>query len=206
MMIEAAQRGGLSRTVTGLYRRFFARLLEVDADETEWEGWAYILTQLAAASLIASGRRGKGLIHDDAMSVLNQLKRGDESVLATLEEHYGIRGVKGSRAALQKLKEANILTWSEGSWRFAHDRYEEYFAAVHLVQVVGATQQWPSLTSWLESEAKQREFLDVLEFAAELDQKRALVRHQPSDHPQLWRSSLHGLSASVDPPGASPSA
>jgi hypothetical protein len=199
MMVKAAQSGDVSRTIANLYERYFARLLDIRRDQTEWQGWAVILSALAKRSLIETGKRGKGLRHIGAINVLNSLKLGEVQVVEDLEGLYGIRGVKNALKALRRLQGANILAYARDEWRFRHDRFEEYFAALHLVEDVRLTETWPSLDKWRETEEKQREFVDVLQFAAELDDDAGLIRTIPADYPDAWRSALNGT-----PPGEPP--
>jgi hypothetical protein len=194
MIIDAVKVGQMSRTVADLYRRFFAHLLHTSDASTEWEGWSALLAQLAGASLIEGGKRGKAVGHKDALGILSRLKHDEKPVVDQLEYIYGIPRIKGALAVLRALDRANILLWANRTWGFRHDRFEEYFAALYLIDIVETTEEWPPLTAWLASEEKHREFVDVLEFAARLDTKGVVLERMPAEHPQLWRSVLTGAS------------
>ena len=190
MVIKAANTSGLRRPDSDLYRRLFAQLLKIDNNVNQWDGWAYILGQLAAESLLKTGNRAKIIGHIPAVNFLDSLKHGQKEVLAKLDEIYGIRKIAGSREALEHLGKANILQRTDTGWHFQHTRYEEYCAAVYLVDFVRTSRMWPPVDQWLGSVEKQEQFAKVLQFATELDDERALLEHMPPEHPQIWRSAL----------------
>jgi hypothetical protein len=75
--------------------------------------------------------------------------------------------VESERELLSRLEEAGIL-FRGRRWRFAHDTFEEFFAASYLVSYFDKTDRLPSLEKWTASPEREQEFLEVIDFVGEL--------------------------------------
>lgn len=70
---------------------------------------------------------------------------------------------------LEQLAQAGILEGNASAgWRFSHDTYEEFFAAVRLSDMVLDGSAWPDLPEWAGREEREHAFEGVVVFLAEL--------------------------------------
>jgi len=160
----------LSATRAKLYERYFRRLLKVkEGDEIRWDGWRTALEAFAEWFLLDTGRRGIGLPHSQLMDHISR-KRGDgkgaKSLLAALRYYYHLQ-LKDELDLLQQLQAAGLLQGGR-RWRFAHDTFEEYFAASRLVSYVHNEEGEPILGKWVGSYEREQEFVDVIGFLIEM--------------------------------------
>jgi hypothetical protein len=183
---------------SALYERYVRGLLGVAGEgrKLTWAGWRLVLSHIAGWSMLEAGQRGVGLHHHELLSRLGSevsVRSTTLPLFEVLTQFYGFK-VDGQRPSLDvtlKLERAGVL---EGGpphrWRFAHDTFEEYFAAVRILDSIDATGRWPDVSSWMATSERQREFLDVLVFAVELGGSAALLSSASSTVPELWLEFL----------------
>lgn len=187
--------GDVSPSESGLFERYFRRLLRIEGESADfqWRGWKLLLAAFAGESLIQRGQRGAGLVHERATSVLREAAAGEVPLIENLRSDYRIKGVESSFDALESLAEAQILARDGAErWRFTHDPFEEYFAAVRLAQVVQEAGKWSDVDKWMTTTERTNEFGEVLRSAVELGVAPELLNAAPDRMPQLWRNILEG--------------
>lgn len=182
-----------------LYERYFRRLLRVEADETSWSGWRAALETIAQWFLLDTGRRGIGLPHEPLVDLIAGKVGGDQTegnLVEVLQRYYHLPA-KDELGLLQHLEAAGILQGGR-RWRFAHDTFEEYFAASRLVSRLDEEEQWPALKMWVGISEREREFSEVLDFVREIADEPTMRRILALDLPPLWKSRLkHGTDAAA---------
>lgn len=185
MAVEAARGGRESASEAGLYERYFRKLLRIEDEPaySQWLGWSKVLSVLAGESVIGRGKRGVGFLHEPGIESVKPL-------IADLKSSYEIKGVPDAAQALNRLAAARILVRNGRRWRFAHDRFEEYFAAVYFVRAIEDRETWPTVDPWMASSERIAEFTDVLRFAVELLPPAEIRRYAPEHLPQQWRAIL----------------
>jgi hypothetical protein len=87
---------------------------------------------------------------------------------------------------LNQLKAAGLLQKGR-RWRFAHDTFEEFFAASYIVSYFDLNEEWPSLDKWQESQDFELAFSYVLEFVREMIDEASKERLIKVDLPQSWK-------------------
>jgi len=200
MALEQSGSGQLSATRTQLYERYFRRLLHAESDEMLWSGWRTALEMLAQWFLLDTGRRGAGLPHEPLVDLVAG-KRGDGAaagnLLERLRRFYRLPA-KDELDLLQHLQASGLLQGGR-RWRFAHDTFEEYFAASCLVSRLDKDDQLPRLDKWIGIHEQEVEFCEVLDFVKEMTDavtRRRIVR---IGVPSLWQERLENDNA--DHPG-----
>ncbi|HSU17157.1 hypothetical protein [Longimicrobium sp.] len=180
-------------TRAGLYQRYFRRLLGVDGDggRLQWAGWRMVLGRVAGWSLLDTGLRGVGVLHEDLVARLQHPDPAIDnlSLSQRLTEFFGVKLPERSGALhlVKSLAAAGILNGGPPKrWRFAHDTFEEFFAAAHLVDTLETTGAWPNVEKWRASPERIAEFREVLSFALEM-QGQHLFGGDVADYPQEWR-------------------
>jgi hypothetical protein len=154
-----------------LYEAYFRRLLRVEerGKDLLWDGWKRCLDLMSYWFVLQTGRRGRGLPHEELTDRL--LGRDSTvSVMERLREDYGL-AFTTARELLIYLQTSGILE-KRGRWRFAHDTFEEYFAASFLAATVDSDRR-PTLFVWRGEEAK-RDLGGILEFLSEMDASEAV--------------------------------
>lgn len=197
LAVTAAATGAASASEADLYERYFRTLLGVEGEgaDVQWRGWTLILSSLAGATLIRQGRRGIGLPLERAARVLREAEVEGENLMANLKGTYRIKRIQTAADILDRLAAASILVHDKGvQWRFAHDRYEEYFAAVYLLRSVQADPRWHEVKGWMKEE-RAGELVDVLRFAVQMDVQGRLRNARPIHLPAAWRNVLEGAGA-----------
>ncbi len=174
-------------------RREFAHTCELAP--LPWLGWLKAAETLAFHTLIHTGRRGIGLPHEQLMNLLDERKVGGEtreSLSSQLRRLYHLP-VSDELDLLNQLKAAGLLLRGR-RWSFAHDTFEEFFAASYLVSHIAShfdlTEEWPSLDKWQESQELEQGFSYVLEFVREMIDEADKERLMRVDLPQSWRECL----------------
>jgi hypothetical protein len=208
MAVADSESAEVSPTRSELYGRYFRRLLKLSDDGPQWGGWRRALGRVAGWSLLEAGVRGVGLRHLELVSRLEAKESLNGVELSTpeqLREFFGVP-VPREQSALwmvQRLSDAGLLAGdATGRWRFAHDTFEEYFAAAQLVEILDETGRWPALSAWRGDPERAHAFNEVLAFARELMdpvQREAALR---ADLPTAWRATLEYVPA--EPATAAP--
>lgn len=196
MAVEDSRVDEVSTTRSDLYERYFRKLLKLSDKKASfaWAGWRYALTRVGGWSLIETGARGRGLTHDDLIIRLNHPDGPNgASIPEQMRDKFDL-DVGGKNPAvrlLQRLIEAGLLSGEPGvAWRFTHDTYEEYFAALRLVALIESNAKWPSLEGWIGDPAREHAFEGVIRFAAENLTVKAKSVPLPPWVPESWRLIL----------------
>lgn len=180
----------VSYTRAKLYERYLRRLLRVDTNETLWSGWRTGLEAFAYWFLVSTGKRGVGLPHKallDRIAGKGSEREPTENLVQELQRFFRLP-VKDELDLIQQLEASGLLQRGR-RWLFAHDTFEEYFAASYLVSYFAEREQWPFLDHWVGFE-REHEFLDILDFVREMvdepTRQQILELHIPS----LWKDRL----------------
>ena len=190
MMIGQSGDERVSANRAEIYERYFKRLLRIDADRDLWAGWRAAMEILALCFLINTGKRGVGMPHETLLDFLVTAgaKDGKESVSMRLKRLYRLP-IVDDLDMLNRLEAAGLL-YRGRRWRFAHDTFEEYFAASYIVSYFDMTETLPSLDKWTESSVKAVEFNEVIDFVFELADESLRKRIALSGLPAEWRDRL----------------
>lgn len=191
MILGAYEDQQASFTRTQVYERYFRELLRVREDDNLWSGWQKALEILSLHTLIQAGRRGVGLPHENLMNLLSERDVGGglkESLSAQLRRLYHLP-VSDELDLLNQLRAAGLLQRGR-RWRFAHDTFEEFFAASYIVSYLDLNEEWPALGKWQESQELEQAFSYVLEFIREMMDEASKERLMKEDLPQSWKASF----------------
>jgi len=200
MILEQGKSAQVSSTRSLLYEKYFRRLLRVELDAV-WEGWMFVLGEFANWITLKSGRRGVGLTHEqlvDKISSETIYARGD-SLIKRSKSDYGLP-VETELDLLEVLRSSGIMQYSR-RWRFAHDTFEEYFAACYIVSFINHHKKLPDLSPWRIGDAQVKSFVGVIEFMNEIADQETLKILRNSNLPALWNQVL----AQTEPKEASES-
>jgi len=171
MIIAASEDRILSSTRSQIYERYFRKLLKTSQDRTDnlWSGWKKALETLAFYLLIDAGRRGVGLPHERLMDCISEKKEEHETKegLANLLRRLYHLPVDDELDLLNQLEASGLLR-RERRWRFAHDTFEEYFAASYIVSYFDSNEMWPPLDQLREARKPERELSELFEFVNEM--------------------------------------
>jgi predicted NACHT family NTPase len=191
MALDQSGSGQLSTTRSQLYERYFRRLLRAESDETSWAGWRAALEKLAEWFLLDTGRRGVGLPYEPLVDLIAG-KKGDGAaagnLLERLRRFYRLPA-KDELDLLQHLQASGLLQGGR-RWRFAHDTFEEYFAASCLVSRLDKDDQLPRLDKWIGIHEQEVEFCEVLDFVKEMTDAAARRRIVKIGVPASWQERL----------------
>jgi hypothetical protein len=184
MAIETSGRDETSTNRTQLYEAYFRRLLRVDRKEALmlWWGWRDVLERLAESWLWKSGVRGKGRSHArviDELTTSPEPSRS-ETLLQRLHRLYGFPEMQPIEL-LEALQASGILEGGR-SWRFAHDTFEEYFAASSLL--AGSRERTIDISVEWGMEDRPRDLVEVQSFMLEMADPESLDDLNRSDLPQ----------------------
>ncbi|HAS47078.1 MAG TPA: hypothetical protein DCS93_41725 [Microscillaceae bacterium] len=129
MIVSQNHRLENSQTESEIFENYFKTLLKIQSEE-EWKGWKYALNYIAYLFLIKPNRRSVGLNRKELIDNLNQIvkERPDNSLLFDLKLYYDLE-FASINTLIKSLKRAYILTEVNHNIKFAHDVFEEYFAA-----------------------------------------------------------------------------
>lgn len=197
MIIEQGRNDKLSSTRSQLYERFFRKQLRVTTD-TIWEGWRTVLGEFAKWFMLETGRRGMGVIHETLIDKISS-KPGDQntnSLFERIKKYYQLP-VESELNLLEKLQASAVFQRSK-RWQFAHDTYEEYFAACYIISYLTNSDKLPSLGLWTINDAQSLSFVGVIEFIKEMADEETLKLLLDSSLPALWKSILETQSEGQD--------
>jgi hypothetical protein len=191
MIMEAYEDQRVSSNRSQVYERYFRELLRVSKDDNLWSGWQKALETLALHTLINTGRRGVGLPHEHLMNLLGEKKVEGQTIESLPKRLYRLYHlpVKDELDLLNQLQGAGLLHRGR-RWRFAHDTFEEFFAASYIVSYFDLNEEWPALDKWKESQELEQAFSEVLEFVREIMDKPSKERLMNVDLPMSWRDCL----------------
>ena len=194
MMLDQSASEQISQNRAQLYERYFRRLLHVEIHEDWWLGWRRALEVLSQWFMLDTGRRGVGLPREPLLQRMlkeDELEwSGSKSLVELMKRFYDIP-IERPLELLQRLKSAGIMV-EERRWRFAHDTFEEYFAASRVVSMFAEFERWPEVTSWVDKTEQVLDFLDVLAFVREMERGEFLIELAKADIPPEWRDYLIG--------------
>jgi hypothetical protein len=174
-----------------VYERYFKELLGVSDDDTLWSAWQKALETLSLHTLLNTGRRGVGLPHEHLMALIGENTSGNqtkEGLSTQLYRLYHLR-VNDELDLLSQLVAAGLLHKGR-RWRFAHDTFEEFFAASYIVSYLDSNEKLPPLDKWKESKEQEQAFCDVIEFVQEILNYSYAERLMEMDLPASWKNRL----------------
>jgi predicted NACHT family NTPase len=179
----------MSATRAGLYERYFQRLLQIKPNDIlTWRGWQDALENIAEWSLLETANRGAGLRHQDLVNRISREEEGrglKENLVKRLNRLYRLP-IKNELELLDKLYSSGLLN-NERRWRFAHDTFEEFFAASRLVSLIDQNNQWPALQEWY---GKEKDFFEIINFVVEMAESKILEKILSLDFPASWKEHL----------------
>jgi hypothetical protein len=189
MILKQGDEEGVSDTRAQVYERYFRRLLRAEASQDEWDGWRMACETLARDFMLSTGRRGVGLPHEPLLDQISG-NGGGEGLAARVRRLHNLV-VGGERELLTRLEDAGLLRRVRSRWRFAHDTFEEYFAASFVVTFADTREQAPPLERWSTPLERQQEFLETVDFVRELTVEAGHVREiLRAGFPPPWRERL----------------
>jgi hypothetical protein len=193
MAIAQSATDQISETRTQLYERYFRRLLklETDSDDIYWEGWRTLLEACANHFMIDTGKHGIGLPYRQLIEAITGRLNGKQirnNLVEIIKRDYHLV-TSDELDALQTLKAAGLLQ-SGRRWRFAHDTYEEYFAASYLVSYLELNGHWPALKKWFKSPLQGQEFFEIIEFINEMIDDATRKQLMTLKLPEAWKIRL----------------
>jgi hypothetical protein len=200
LLVMALEQGAMTRVSSsrsGLYERYFRRLLRVENNQIAWDGWRTALETLSNWFLICSGNRGSGLSHESLMRLINADKGkadGQESLLIRLRDYYHLQFADGLEL-VHKLQAVGLLQGGR-RWRFYHDTFEEFFAASWLVSNFKKTELTDSLVNerslakWVGIHERENDFVSVIDFVAEMADEQTKSQMLALSWPDLWKRHL----------------
>ncbi|MDQ3802885.1 MAG: hypothetical protein M3416_03410 [Acidobacteriota bacterium] len=191
MVVEAQEDQQASSTRSQIYERYFRELLRAGKDDNLWSGWQRALETLALHTLIETGRRGVGLPHERLMNLIGERQVDGQTVESLSKRLYRLYHlpVKDELDLLNQLLAAGLLQRGR-RWRFAHDTFEEFFAASHIVSYFDSNEAWPPLDEWRGSQELEQAFTEVLEFVREMMDEHSKARAASANLPERWRDCL----------------
>lgn len=183
LAIDDSSDPSISETTSGLFTRYFRRLLRVENSdqETVWQAWKFVLETFADWFMLSSGQRGVGLQHRRLVQCMTTYE-GSGSLLSSIQSIYGL-SFPNENALLDQLASARILERGP-RWRFQHDLFEEYFAASRIVTLVEEGHP-VVLSAW--SEGAPGDVANVIEFTKQFASPGVLNVLIQSALPKLWR-------------------
>jgi hypothetical protein len=190
MAVADRMAGEASETRSGLFVKYFRRLMKLESPENElgWEGWKFCLEQIAEWSLLLTGKRGLGLAHRVLIDrIAGKTPTPGDPLFLQLKRYYRLP-VKDELEVLETLQSSSILK-RDDSWKFAHDAYEEFFAAWRIRNSTETLKAVPELTNWLSN---PNDFRDVLTYLAEITPPDVRETIRASSWPELWRRAVTG--------------
>lgn len=191
MAIGQSRAEQISANKSQLYQRYFRRSLGVETNDTFWLGWETSLGKLAQWFFLDTGNRGVGLPHKrlvDLIAGKADDNQGSEKLIEALQRRFHLP-VKDELDMLQQLEAAGLLQGGR-RWRFAHDTFEEYFAASRVLSYLEDEEQWQIFDKWTGSRGSEREFIDVLDFLRERLDETTRQQILALPLPDKWRDYL----------------
>lgn len=211
MVLEAGKTDAMDDTRASLYEKFLRRKLKLSAaDQISWDGLRSAFEVVAEYSLLRSGNRGHGLSYAALMDVI-EAAPGPEGtgrpLLERLERYFHLKF--NDPAAFVKRAVSDGILESGRRWRFAHDTFEEYFAASRLVSFfeneVESPGTWDGqlLGKWSAPE-KASELGTVFSFVSEIADHATKAKLVDAGLPMPWKRALEdGFGDSLSEPADS---
>lgn len=189
MILEQGSNAQVSLTRSQLYEKYFRRLLR-ESNEIIWNGWSAVLGEFSNWFTLETGRRGIGIIHEKMVNKISDKTndKKNENLLEKNKRLYGLP-IGNELDLLEKLKACSIMQYSK-RWRFAHDTFEEYFAACYIISYMTSHERLPSLNAWTISDAQIQSFVGIIEFIKEMVDSESLKILLDSNLPILWVNVL----------------
>lgn len=186
LAIDDSSDPSISETTSGLFTRYFRRLLRAENSdqETTWQAWRFVLETFADWFMLGTGKRGVGLQHRQLVQRMTTYE-GTGSLLSLMQAIYGI-SFSNENALLDHLAAARILEKGP-RWRFQHDLFEEYFAAGRIVTLVEEGKP-VVLGAW--SGASLGDVANVIDFIKQFASPDVLNLLIKGALPKLWRDRL----------------
>jgi hypothetical protein len=178
-----------SKTYSALFERYFRRLLKIEQDQNDrWEGWRYCLETFADWFLLSSGSRGVGMPHRSLLdAIAGNGVPAAQSLFTQLKRYYRL-AAKDELEIVETLASASLLR-SDKNWKFAHDAYEEFFAASRLRSTLATPQPCPISDKWM---TRPGELDEVFSYLRELIAEEDRTTIQSSSWPDQWKqAALH---------------
>jgi len=191
MILTQSASEQISHTRANLYEAYFRRLLRAESDEQLWNGWCAAFENLAQWFLLDTGNRGIGLLHGVLMNRIAGVTANGkpaESLITSLRRLYHFPA-KDDLEFIQNAEASGLLLGGR-RWRFAHDTFEEYFAAKRLVSIFEESGTWPALDKWTGSPEREQDLLEVLRFIPEMCDDAALNRIRGHVVSTVWKEAL----------------
>ena len=197
MILDQGKSAQVSRTRSLLYEKYFRRLLRVNND-TLWEGWNVILGEFANWFTIETGHRGLGMMHEGLIDKIAG-RSGNamaDNLLQRTKGYYGL-DLENELDLLETLRASGIMLRTR-RWRFAHDTFEEYFAACYIISYITRYEKLPDLSKWTNSDAQIQSFMAIIEFIKEMADEEILKILLDSGLPALWLEVLSSAETRED--------
>jgi len=191
MVLMQSASDTLSLTLADLYENYMRRLLRAETERSLWYGWRAGLERLAEWFLLDTGYHGIGLPH---VALVNRLTgepglgQASEDLIRLLQRHYRFP-IKDPLELLERAEAAGVLVGGR-RWRFAHDTFEEYFAACRLMSVFEEQGRWPELGKWRGNREREQDFVAVLRFVREMGGETTLAAIRALPLPATWKGAL----------------
>ena len=150
-----------------IYELYFRKVLKCDSEEKEfvWKGYSKVLEYIASIFFINSGIRGFGEVHEKLIAALaneNIEYFNEIPILSFIEKFYGLE-FKSEILLLEYLKGAGLIEFSN-RWKFVHDTYDEYFAAMFLINDHFSGEDSSYAKKWLKEFSLQENYSGVADF------------------------------------------
>jgi len=186
LAIDDSSDPSVSENTSGLFTRYFRRLLRVESSdqETIWQAWKFVLETFADWFMLSSGKRGIGLQHRQLIQRMTTYE-GNGTLLASVQAIYGL-SFTNENMLLDQLAAARILEKGP-RWRFQHDLFEEYFAASRLVTIVEDGKPIV-LSAW--AAASLGDVANVIEFTKQFATAEVLNLLIKNELPKVWRDGF----------------
>jgi hypothetical protein len=191
MIIKQSTDERISESRATLYEGYFQRILKADPNGSLWRGWRVAFENLAEWFLLETGNRGYGLTYETLLKRIGgKLSDGNsgQSLIESLGLLYHFPARDGFDL-IHKAESLGLLTAGR-RWRFAHDTFEEYFAASRLASVFDETGAWPPLDNWITHPGREQDFLEVLDFVTEMSDRNTVKKFVELPIPAAWKARL----------------
>ena len=190
-MVVADSRTAMSRkTFSALFEAYFRRLLKIEPEENDkWEGWRFCLESFAEWFLLASGVRGMGMEHRALLDAIAGKGVAPGVPLFTGLKRYYRLPLKDELEIVEALAAAALLR-RDKNWKFAHDAYEEFFAAGSLQACLANARGCPISEKWLAHPEELKEVSSYLRETISAEQAEAI---RGSDWAEVWKRQALGL-------------
>jgi energy-coupling factor transporter ATP-binding protein EcfA2 len=193
MILSQSEISGISRTRASLFEQYFRQLLAIKS-QLNWDGWNFILGLITSWSMLDTGERGSGFDHELLIEKMSTWKEKGYTLISKSETFYGLK-FASEREILEKLQSAGIVRKEWIYWYFAHDAFEEFFAAIQLISIQ-IRKDWPDLPMWHLTHEQEKSFLGVMEFVHEIlldmgiEGEKIRKKILAKEVSELWKNQL----------------